>query len=284
MHASSCRNVFEIKGKDSRYYHPQDGPSISRHCGHRWENAGWRNGAPAMEKGGSKTCKPDSVPQRDCPLYMDDHFSGIRVTSNLKRPTRRPRPGQSVCKNPYGALHLSSYLALHRATLTLPVMSPSPRWALTPPFHPYLSRSDQIVIPSPWPSAVCFLWCWCRIAPPGSYPAPCPWSPDFPLGTEAPSDHPVFPPRSVSIMNTRGSLQAGEPLCSPDIRLSHSTTVHQSPIRAWLEGESVSGRWPWPQASIFSTARLSFRARDGLREIPPGYCHRKVAPSAARDE
>lgn len=34
----------------------------------------------------------------------------------------------------------SSYLALHRATLTLPVMSPPPRWALTPPFHPYLIR------------------------------------------------------------------------------------------------------------------------------------------------
>ena len=25
-----------------------------------------------------------------------DHFSGIRVASNLKRPTRRPRPGQPV--------------------------------------------------------------------------------------------------------------------------------------------------------------------------------------------
>lgn len=39
---------------------------------------------------------------------------------------------------------MSSYLALHRATLTVPVMSPSPRWALTPPFHPYLSRGDQM--------------------------------------------------------------------------------------------------------------------------------------------
>jgi len=37
---------------------------------------------------------------------------------------------------------VSSYLALHRATLTVPVMSPPPRWALTPPFHPYLIRSD----------------------------------------------------------------------------------------------------------------------------------------------
>ena len=69
---------------------------------------------------------------------------------------------------------MSSYLALHRATLTVPVMSPSPRWALTPPFHPYLIRSDSIGIPSLWPSAVYSLWCWCRITPPGRYPALCP--------------------------------------------------------------------------------------------------------------
>jgi len=29
-----------------------------------------------------------------------DHFSGIRVTSNLKRPTRRPQPGQPVADDP----------------------------------------------------------------------------------------------------------------------------------------------------------------------------------------
>ena len=29
-------------------------------------------------------------------LDGSDHFSGIRVASNLKRPTRRPRPGQPV--------------------------------------------------------------------------------------------------------------------------------------------------------------------------------------------
>ena len=29
-----------------------------------------------------------------------DHFSGIRVTSNLKRPTRRPQPGQPVAGFP----------------------------------------------------------------------------------------------------------------------------------------------------------------------------------------
>ena len=38
---------------------------------------------------------------------------------------------------------MSSYLVLHQATLTVPVMSPPPRWALTPPFHPYLSQGSN---------------------------------------------------------------------------------------------------------------------------------------------
>ena len=43
-----------------------------------------------------KTYKPDSVPVADVFHDGGDHFSGIRVASNLKRPTRRPRPGQPV--------------------------------------------------------------------------------------------------------------------------------------------------------------------------------------------
>ena len=93
---------------------------------------------------GVKAYKPDSVLAGEGLSGGDDHFSGIRVTSNLKQPTRRPRPGRSVCKTREGILQVSSYLALHRATLTVPVMSPPPRWALTPPFHPYLSHSDQM--------------------------------------------------------------------------------------------------------------------------------------------
>ena len=61
-------------------------------------------------------------------------------------------------------------------------MSPRPRWALTPPFHPCLIPCG--------PSAVCFLLCRCRITPPGRYPAPCPRSPDFPLVSCETSDHP----------------------------------------------------------------------------------------------
>jgi len=43
-----------------------------------------------------KAYKPDSVLRRSHSPRLDDHFSGIRVASNLERPTRRPRPGQSV--------------------------------------------------------------------------------------------------------------------------------------------------------------------------------------------
>ena len=67
-------------------------------------------------------------------------FELPRTSSDL--PEDLDRAGR--CADPMKSPHMSSYLALHRATLTVPVMSPPPRWALTPPFHPYLSRSDQM--------------------------------------------------------------------------------------------------------------------------------------------
>ena len=71
-----------------------------------------------------------------------------------------------------------------------PAVSPRPRWALTPPFHPCLIRRSF----ERRPSAVCFLLRRCRIAPPGRYPAPCPRSPDFPpvpceTGDHLPDSH-----------------------------------------------------------------------------------------------
>ncbi|GKS57378.1 hypothetical protein YTPLAS18_09050 [Nitrospira sp.] len=39
----------------------------------------------------------------------------------------------------------SPYLILLRATLAVPEMSPPPRWALTPPFHPCLSSHTQAI-------------------------------------------------------------------------------------------------------------------------------------------
>ena len=71
-----------------------------------------------------------------------DHFSGTRVTSSLKQPTRELRPGRPFCRA-LASPQASPYLVLLRTTLTVPLMSPSPRWALTPPFHPYLSRCER---------------------------------------------------------------------------------------------------------------------------------------------
>jgi hypothetical protein len=65
-------------------------------------------------------------------------FELPRTSSDLPEDLDRA----SRCAAPLRAPHVSSYLALHRATLTVPAMSPSLRWALTPPFHPYLIRSD----------------------------------------------------------------------------------------------------------------------------------------------
>jgi len=120
-----------------------------------------------------KTYKPDSVPIKICSHSAEIISLGFglpRTSSDLPEDLSRASWSPVLRKEPA----VSSYLALHRTTLTVPVMSPSPRWALTPPFHPYLYLSDEIGIPSPWPSAVCSLWRRCRITPPGCYPASCP--------------------------------------------------------------------------------------------------------------
>lgn len=114
---------------------------------------------------------------------LDDHFSGIRVTPNLERPTRRPRPGQSLRRALASTARvflfgLAPGDAYRASDVAIPAVGSYP--AVSPLPEP--RRRDGIL--SSWPSAVCFLWCWCRIAPPGSYPAPCPWSPDFPPGTQ----------------------------------------------------------------------------------------------------
>ena len=85
-----------------------------------------------------------SRPHRDAALY--DHSSGPAVTGGIKLPTRvsrvevtlqrypGPRSATSPARDPYSALL--------PVGLALPVLLPVPRWALTPPFHPY-PRSDR---------------------------------------------------------------------------------------------------------------------------------------------
>ena len=115
--------------------------------------------------------------------HLGDHFSGIRVAPNLKRPTREPRPGQSLRRILTNAprvllFGLAPGDAYRASDVTIPAVGSYP--AVSPLPDPLRLEG----IPSHWPSAVCFLWCRCRIAPPGSYPAPRPWSPDFPPGTQ----------------------------------------------------------------------------------------------------
>ncbi len=75
-----------------------------------------------------------------------DHFSRAYVTIGFKQPTRELRPGQPLSSCVKEGLSFSngdlfSYLVLLQVTLTLPLVSPQARWALTPPFHPYLTET-----------------------------------------------------------------------------------------------------------------------------------------------
>ena len=93
---------------------------------------------------GERTYKPDSVPPRMCSptaVIISLGSELPRTSSDLPEDRGRASRWHNLSNVPS-----SSYLVLHRATLTVPVMSPSPRWALTPPFHPCLIRCDLIGI------------------------------------------------------------------------------------------------------------------------------------------
>ena len=110
---------------------------------------------------------------------MGDHSSGTALADRLTRPTRTECEGAPAHK--VGA---RPYSVLLQAGLAVPALSPGPRWALTPPFHPCLRTNAKVVY---------FLW---------RYPSGCtplerfpgrtlsaalpPWSPDFPPEEIAP--------------------------------------------------------------------------------------------------
>ncbi len=79
--------------------------------------------------------KPGSVSSAN---RRGDHSSGPPIAGRFSRPTRTSRAYDSPTRTrraqrPYSVLLL--------AGLAMPSLSPGPRWALTPPFHPYLGRS-----------------------------------------------------------------------------------------------------------------------------------------------
>ena len=81
-----------------------------------------------------------------------------------------------------GGPPLAAYLALLPLGFAMPLMLPSARWALTPPFHPYLCTGEPV------PSAVCSLLHFpSRLLPrPGVTWQRALWSPDFPRALARP--------------------------------------------------------------------------------------------------
>ena len=87
----------------------------------------------------------------------DDHSSRPHLAMRLEQPTRgfsfrrglrRSERRDSPCGNASqrAGPALPSYLVLHHAGFAVPATLLPPRWALTPPFHPYL-RANHADIP-----------------------------------------------------------------------------------------------------------------------------------------
>ena len=69
------------------------------------------------------------------------HFSQSRLATDLSATARlRGRGGMRHTRD-YRAGHPVTYFALHRKGFFMPPSLLMTRWALTPPFHPYLERA-----------------------------------------------------------------------------------------------------------------------------------------------
>ena len=66
------------------------------------------------------------------------------------------------CRPPFPVAARHPYSALLPVGLAVPVLLPVPRWALTPPFHPYPCEQGRSVLCGAFPG----------VAPAGRYPAP----------------------------------------------------------------------------------------------------------------
>src|SRR5579862_3199783 len=87
-------------------------------------------------------------------MRRDDHSSRPHLAMRLQQPTRgfSFRPA-CACRNGARSFAetlthragpaLPSYLVLHHAGFAKPATLLPPRWALTPPFHPYLRANHE---------------------------------------------------------------------------------------------------------------------------------------------
>lgn len=134
---------------------------------------------------------------------LGDHFSGIRVTPNLKRPTRRPRPGQSLRRALASTARvflfgLAPGDAYRASDVTIPAVGSYP--AVSPLPEPL--RVTEV----PHTGHRRFVFCGAGV---GSLrldviQRPCPWSPDFPPVEQARRASTRAPPtRNESIRAAR---------------------------------------------------------------------------------
>ena len=108
-------------------------------------------------------CKPGSVYGCHAPKAgqpRDGHSSGPPIAGRFSRPTRTlsASDGLSDARPARGP-----YSVLLQAGLAMPSLSPGPRWALTPPFHPSRPVGRRFAFCGAIPG----------IAPGGRYPPPC---------------------------------------------------------------------------------------------------------------
>ena len=85
------------------------------------------------------------------PSFVPPGFPGgwSSVWDDRRRSPRAAYPRLFRLRGVRCGSHLAAYLALLRLGVTVPPPLPGVRWALTPPFHPYLTIPCE---------AVCFLW------------------------------------------------------------------------------------------------------------------------------
>ena len=137
-----------------------------------------------------RACKPDFVPGR---RPGDGHSSKRAITRALlaANPDLWAKAACGDIENPIKPAQ-GPYSALLPVGLAMRRLLPAPRWALTPPFHPY----RRLCKARPCTTAVCFLWRF-----PSGYPARAlpgtvaSGSPDFPRAFAGP--RPSSPPRRL---------------------------------------------------------------------------------------
>ena len=117
--------------------------------------------------------KQEKKESADKPGFVEDnHSSGMRVATHLKRPTRKPAWAMRAAPSTRLDAACFPIWSCSRRGLPCHRVLPPARCALTAPFHPYRLREEV------WRFVFC---CTFRgLTSPRRYLAPCPRSPDFP--------------------------------------------------------------------------------------------------------